>query len=116
MFVQKQKNTVKKNQIEGHFEKGKDAILVEDLISSGQSSLEAASSLKQAGVNVKGIVSIFTYGFDTASKNFKNDNYIYHSLCDYNILLEQAIEQEYIKNEDLSILKEWRKDPSNWKK
>ncbi len=112
----KAKEHGKKNQIEGHFEKGQDAVLVEDLISSGKSSLEAAASLKQSDINVKGIVSIFTYGFDTASNNFKDDNYVYHSLCDYNILLEQAIEQKYIKNEDLSILKKWREDPSNWKK
>ena len=112
----KAKEHGKKNQIEGHFEKGQDAILVEDLISSGKSSLEAAASLKQSGINVRGIVSIFTYGFDHASNNFKNNNCVYHSLCDYNTLLAQAIEQEYIKNEDLSILKEWREDPSIWKK
>jgi orotate phosphoribosyltransferase len=67
-------------------------------------------------MNVKGMVSIFTYDFDAASENFKTANYEYISLCDYTTLLTQAIEQKYINKEDLPILKEWRKDPSNWKK
>ena len=112
----KAKQHGKKNLIEGCFKRGQNAILVEDLISSGQSSIEAATSLRNEGVNVKGIISIFTYNFDIASNNIKNENYIYHSLCDYNSLLEQAIEQKYIKSEDLTILKKWRENPSNWKK
>ena len=112
----KAKQHGKKNQIEGFFKRGQNAILVEDLISSGQSSIEAASSLRNEGVNVKGIISIFTYNFDIASNNIKNENYLYHSLCDYNILLEQGIEQKYIKHEDLTILKKWRENPSSWKK
>ena len=112
----KTKEHGKQNQIEGYFEKGQSVILVEDLISSGKSSLEAAAALKEVGMNVKGMVSIFTYGFDTASENFKNANCEYISLCDYNTLLPQAIEQKYIDKEDLSILKEWRENPSIWKK
>ena len=112
----KAKQHGKKNQIEGFFKRGQNAILVEDLISSGQSSIEAASSLRNEGVNVNGIISIFTYNFDIASNNIKNKNYLYHSLCDYNILLEQATEQKYIKHEDLTILKKWRENPSSWKK
>ena len=111
----KAKEHGKQNQIEGYFEKGQSVILVEDLISSGKSSLEAASALKEAGMKVKGMVSIFTYGFDTASENFKNANCEYISLCDYNTLLPEAIKQKYIDKEDLAILKQWRENPSNWK-
>ena len=111
----KAKEHGKQNQIEGYFEKGQSVILVEDLISSGKSSLEAASALKEVGMKVKGMVSIFTYGFDTASENFKNANCEYISLCDYNTLLPEAIKQKYIDKEDLAILKEWRENPSNWK-
>ena len=112
----KAKEHGERNQIEGYMERGQSVILVEDLISSGKSCLEAASVLKKAGMNVKGVVSIFTYGFDTASKNFNDANCEYIALCDYNTLLPQAIEQRYIYKEDLSILKEWRKNPSKWKK
>ena len=111
----KAKGHGKQNQIEGYFKEGQSVILVEDLISSGKSSLEAAATLKEAGMKVKGIISIFTYNFNTASENFKNKNCEYVSLCDYNTLLPQAIEQKYIKEEDLSILKEWRENPSTWK-
>ena len=106
----------KQNKIEGYFEKGQSVILIEDLISSGKSSLEASIALKEAGANIKGIVSIFTYGFDTTAKNFKNSNSEYISLCDYNTLLIQAIEKRYINKEDLAILKEWKENPSIWKK
>jgi orotate phosphoribosyltransferase len=112
----KAKEHGKKNQIEGYFEEGQSVILVEDLISSGKSSLEAAAVLKEAGMNVKGMVSIFTYGFDAAVENFKNADCEYVSLCDYNTLLPQAIESQYIEKSDLSILKEWRENPSIWKK
>jgi orotate phosphoribosyltransferase len=90
--------------------------LVEDLISSGKSALDAASTLKEAGMNVKGMVSIFTYGFDAATKNFKIAECEYVSLCDYNDLLPEAIESQYIEQADLSILKEWRENPAMWKK
>ena len=112
----KAKEHGKQNQIEGYFEKGQSVILVEDLISSGKSSLEAAATLKEAGMKVKGMVSIFTYGFDTATENFKNADYEYVSLCDYNALLPEAIASQYIEKADLSVLKEWRKNPSIWGK
>jgi len=112
----KAKEHGKQNQIEGYFETGQSVVLVEDLISSGKSSLEAASILRQAGMNVKGIVSIFTYGFDEATENFKNAECEYVSLCDYNTLLPQAIESQYIEETDLSLLEKWRENPSIWKK
>lgn len=112
----KAKEHGKKNQIEGSFKKGQSVILVEDLISSGKSSLEAMETLNEAEMHVKGVVSIFTYGFDTASKNFQNKNSDYVSLCDYDTLLIQAIDQKYINKEDISLLKQWRENPSEWKR
>ena len=85
----------KQNQIEGYYEKGDSVILVEDLISSGKSSIEAASSLKDEGVYVKGIISIFNYGFKATKNNFKKNNLSYCSLSDYETLLEQAIISKY---------------------
>ena len=106
----------KKNKIEGYFEKGQSVILVEDLISSGMSSIDAANTLKKAGLKVKGVISIFTYGFETATENFKNADLEYLSLCDYNTLLPEAIKQGYIQKDDLPILELWREKPSSWKK
>jgi len=112
----KAKEHGKQNQIEGYFEEGQSVVLVEDLISSGKSSLDAADVLSNAGMNIKGIVSIFTYGFDAAAKNFKKADCEYVSLCDYNTLLPQAIKQQYIDKSDLTALQQWREDPSIWKK
>jgi orotate phosphoribosyltransferase len=112
----KAKEHGKQNQIEGYFEEGQSVVLVEDLISSGKSSLDAAQTLKEAGMNVQGMVSIFTYGFDAAAENFRNADCEYVALCDYDTLLTQAIEQQYIEKSDLEILKQWRENPSIWKK
>ena len=112
----KAKEHGKQNQIEGYFEQGQSVVLVEDLISSGKSSLDAAAVLHDSGMNVKGMVSIFTYGFDAATENFKAAECEYVSLCDYKTLLPQAIESQYIEEKDLNILKQWREDPSIWKK
>ena len=112
----KAKEHGKQNQIEGYFEQGQSVVLVEDLISSGKSSLDAAAVLHESGMNVKGMVSIFTYGFDAATENFKAAECEYVSLCDYKTLLPQAIESQYIEEKDLAILKQWREDPSIWKK
>ena len=112
----KAKEHGKQNQIEGYFEQGQSVVLVEDLISSGKSSLDAAAVLLEAGMHIKGMVSIFTYGFDAATENFKTADCEYVSLCDYNTLLPQAIESQYIEETDLAILKQWRENPSIWKK
>ena len=112
----KTKEHGKQNKIEGYFEKGQSVVLIEDLISSGKSSLEAVSALRESGMNVKGLVSIFTYGFDAATKNFNNADCDFISLCDYNHMLPQAVESNYITETEMSILKDWRKDPSVWKK
>ena len=112
----KAKEHGKQNQIEGYFEQGQSVVLVEDLISSGKSSLDAADILRGGGMHVKGIVSIFNYGFDAAIENFKAANCKYMSLCDYNTLLPQAIQSQYVEETDLAILKQWRENPSIWKK
>ena len=112
----KAKEHGKQNQIEGCFEEGQSVILVEDLISSGKSSLDSAEVLKDAGMNVKGMVSIFTYGFDAAAENFKKAECEYVSLCDYSTLLPIAKEQQYVEESDLSVLNEWRDNPAIWKK
>ena len=112
----KAKEHGKQNQIEGFFEEGQSVILVEDLISSGKSSLDSAQVLKDAGMNVKGMVSIFTYGFDAAAENFKKAECEYVSLCDYNTLLPIAKEQQYVEESDLTVLNKWRDNPAIWKK
>jgi orotate phosphoribosyltransferase len=112
----KAKEHGKQNQIEGCFEEGQSVILVEDLISSGKSSLDSAQVLKDAGMNVKGMVSIFTYGFDAAAENFKKAECEYVSLCDYSTLLPIAKEQQYVEESDLSVLNEWRDNPAILKK
>ena len=112
----KAKEHGKQNQIEGSFQEGQSVILVEDLISSGKSSLDSAQVLKDAGMNVKGMVSIFTYGFDAAAESFKKAECENVSLCDYSTLLPIAKEQQYVEESDLSVLNEWRDNPAIWKK
>ncbi|SVD83957.1 uncharacterized protein METZ01_LOCUS436811, partial [marine metagenome] len=106
----------KQNRIEGAYNSGQSVIVIEDLISSGKSSLEAVKALRKEGLNVKGLISIFTYGFDTAAKNFKKANCEFISLCNYSTLLQVAVKQDYIKQSDLEVLEKWRKNPSKWKK
>ena len=109
------KNHGRKNQIEGHLESGQNVVVIEDLISTGKSSLNAVKALKEAGAVVKGMVAIFSYGFDIASDNFKNSNVALTTLSNYSHLLEQAMDSKYITEKELETLSEWRKDPENWK-
>ena len=104
----------RKNQIEGFVEKGQNVVVVEDLISTGKSSLNAVKALKEAGVNVKGMVAIFTYGFDIAAENFKKEDIILNTLSNYENLLEQALETNYISEKELKALSEWNTNPSEW--
>lgn len=104
----------KKNQIEGNLESGQNVIVIEDLVSTGKSSINAVKALKDAKVNIKGMVTIFTYGFDIAKSNFKSENIELTSLSDYNHLLKQALSSDYISEKDLKALKEWRNSPDNW--
>ena len=103
-------------QVEGFFEKGQRCLVIEDLISTGKSSLEAVDALREAGLVVNEVISIFTYGFEEAEKAFNDKNCICSSLTDYSTLLEEAISQEYIKEKDLKSLQKWRTNPRKWKK
>ena len=102
------------NQIEGVVEKGQSVIVVEDLISTGGSSLKAVDALREVGAQVKGLVSVFTYDFKVAADAFKKAKCAYEVLCDYHILIEQAVKAKYIDEDDIASLKKWREDPANW--
>ena len=106
----------RKNQIEGFLDKGQNVIVVEDLISTGKSSLNAVKALKDADANVKGMVAIFDYGFDKAVKSFEKENLELTTLSNYESLIEQAMETNYISEKDFETLIEWRINPSEWKK
>ncbi|MBC8753604.1 orotate phosphoribosyltransferase [Kordia sp. YSTF-M3] len=104
----------RQNQIEGFIQKGQNVVVVEDLISTGKSSLNAVKALKEAEVNVKGMVAIFSYNFDIAKQNFTDANVDLHTLSNYENLLEQALDTNYITAAELETLENWRKDPANW--
>ncbi len=103
------------NLIEGRVEKGAKVVLVEDLISTGGSSLKAAQAVQEAGCKVIGMVAIFTYGFETAEKNFADAKIPLVCLSDFTHLLEQAVEKKYLDENQLIYVKSWRLDPANWK-
>lgn len=103
------------NLIEGKIEKGQKVVLVEDLISTGGSSLKAAQALKEAGFKVLGMVAIFTYGFDVAEKNFEDAGIRLVCLSDFNHLLKEAVRKKYLDENQLVYVKSWRVDPGNWK-
>ncbi len=102
------------NMIEGRAEKGTKVVVVEDLISTGGSSLKVVEVLRNSGLKVLGMVSIFTYGFKEADKNFKIARVRYYSLSDYDNLISKALELGYIKEDNLVLLKSWRTDPAHW--
>lgn len=104
----------RQNQIEGILEHGQSVVVIEDLISTGKSSLNAVDALADAGATIKGMLAIFTYGFDVAIKNFEKKELELHTLSDYAHLIAQASETGYIKEEQMNTLLEWRKDPSQW--
>jgi len=102
------------NQIEGYFEKGQKVVVIEDLISTGGTSLGAVRALRDAGCEVLGMVAIFTYGFRKAEEGFSGEDCERHTLSDYNTLINCALETGYIDQNDVETLKEWRKDPAKW--
>jgi orotate phosphoribosyltransferase len=102
------------NLIEGEVRPKQKVVVVEDLISTGSSSLMAVEALRNAGAEVLGMVAIFTYGFQTAEDNFKNANCKLLTLTNYEHLLDVAVPEGYINSSQVSLLKEWRKDPSKW--
>lgn len=103
------------NLIEGDVKAGQKVVVVEDLISTGGSSLKAVDALRQKECNVLGMVAIFSYNFPTAIENFEKEKCKLYTLSNYNALIEHALEIGYIKAEDVANLSEWRKDPAEWK-
>lgn len=103
------------NLIEGKIMKGQKVVLVEDLISTGGSSLKAAQAMKEAGFNVIGMIAIFTYGFEVAEKSFEEAKIPLVCLSDFNHLIQQAVEHDYLDENQLIYVKSWRLDPANWK-
>ena len=104
------------NQIEGEIHSGQTVVVVEDLVSTGKSSLIAVHALRDKGCIVKGMVAIFTYGLEVAAKNFADANVELHTLTNYNALIKVACEQEYIMEKDLESLQTWRENPEQWSK
>ena len=102
------------NQIEGFYEPGKKVVVIEDLVSTGKSSLQVVDVLKNAGLEVEGMVSIFNYGFQEAKSAFKKYELTLKSLTDYDSLIELAIAKKSISESDQKELLMWRKDPANW--
>ena len=103
------------NMVEGHVEPGQSVVVLEDLVSTGKSSLAAVAALREAGLDVKGMVAIFTYGFEQAEQAFKAAKCPLLTLTDYETLTQQALKSEYITEKDLASLREWRESPSTWK-
>ncbi|HNS31262.1 MAG TPA: orotate phosphoribosyltransferase [Tenuifilaceae bacterium] len=110
------KNHGLENLIEGKLHSHSKVVVVEDLISTGKSSLQAVEALRNAGCEVLGMVAIFTYGFEVAKQNFAKHNVPLHTLASYDDLIAQATEQKLITPHQHRTLLEWRKDPGNWKK
>ena len=103
------------NQIEGHYERGQKVVVIEDLVSTGKSSLQVVDVLKDEGLEIAGMVSIFTYGFPVASEMFQNAGVTYFPLTDYPTLLQLAAEKQIISPDQLEILLKWQADPAGWK-
>lgn len=103
------------NQIEGYFQEGQKVVVIEDLISTGGSSLKAVSALREANCEVLGMLAIFTYGFDNAAQNFIEAKCELTTLSDYSAMIESAVELNYVSKDQLETLKQWRLSPSTWK-
>ncbi len=106
----------RQNKIEGYLEPNTNVVVVEDLISTGKSSLLAVEALKEANANVKGMMAIFSYGFNVAEENFKNANVKLNTLSNYEMLLKEAEKSKYINTSEAKLLAEWRQDPAAWGK
>ncbi|GGF13651.1 orotate phosphoribosyltransferase [Flavobacterium limi] len=104
----------RQNQVEGFLQKGQNVVVVEDLISTGNSSLMAVEALRNEGANIKGMAAIFTYGFSIAEENFKNANIDLFTLSNYENLLGLAVQKQYISEDQQTALQDWSKSPSTW--
>ncbi|MEM1340101.1 MAG: orotate phosphoribosyltransferase [Bacteroidota bacterium] len=105
----------RKNQIEGQLDPDKTVVVVEDLISTGKSSLNAVKALKASNANVLGMIAVFTYGFSVAEENFAKNEVALHTLSDYTYLVQQAAKSDYLKKEQLQTLLAWKNAPDQWK-
>ena len=104
----------RKNLVEGRMKAGQKIVVIEDLVSTGGSSLKAVEAIRQGGGFVQGMVAIFTYGFPVAEEAFRKANVNLHTLCDYHTLIEMAVETGYVQTEQQEELARWRRDPSKW--
>lgn len=104
----------RQNLIEGQLQTGQKVVVVEDLISTGGSSLKAVEALRKAGADVLGMTAIFSYGFDVAVQNFKEAGVELFTLTNYHVLIETALESGDIQQEQVKLLQRWRKDPASW--
>ncbi|MBO5811346.1 MAG: orotate phosphoribosyltransferase [Bacteroidales bacterium] len=102
------------NQIEGVINSGQSVVIIEDLVSTGKSSLNAVEALREKGAIIKGMLAIFTYGMDVAAENFKNNKCDLFTLTNYNALIQKAAEENYIRENDLASLLEWKNNPQAW--
>jgi len=105
----------RQNLIEGRLEAGQRVVVVEDLVSTGGSSLKAVEAIREAGAVVEGMVAIFTYGFPVAAEAFKEAAVKLHTLSNYNALIDRALETGYIQKSQVEVLSKWREEPSAWK-
>jgi orotate phosphoribosyltransferase len=103
------------NQIEGYLPEGKKVVVIEDLVSTGQSSLAAVDSLLSAKADVLGMIAIFTYGLEKASENMESAKCPLHTLTNFNILIQQAVNMGAMHHSNLETLEEWRLNPSGWR-
>ena len=106
----------RKNSIEGFYEKSQKVVVIEDLISTGNSSLEACQSLISENLKIKGLISIFNYNFEISKLNFESKNISYSSLCSYNYLIDYAVKNNYVNDVELTQLIKWRNNPQEWNK
>jgi len=104
----------RQNQVEGFLQKGQNVVVVEDLISTGKSSLMAVEALRNEGANIKGMAAVFTYGFSVAEENFKEANVDLFTLSNYENLLDLAVQKQYITEDQQSTLQEWSVSPATW--
>lgn len=105
----------RKNQIEGKIDSNQKVVVIEDLISTGKSSINAVKALRNQNIEVTGMVAIFTYGFDVSMDNFKNENIKLETLSNYKTLIDCALNNNYINSSEMEQLKSWNINPSNWK-
>lgn len=104
----------RKNQIEGHLQPNQKVVVIEDLISTGKSSLQAVEALRENQAEIIGMAAIFSYGFQVADDNFKQSGTTLYTLSNYETLIQQAVEQNYVQSDDVETLKIWRTNPSQW--